>query len=88
MCYNQKRITRSSNGRTEAFEAFNWGSSPCRAAKKENASFTDVFFFFTCFDRDEKDGAKFRCERSEPKRVSRGRAKFSERKFMLDRVPV
>ena len=32
-----------------------------------------------------KDGAKFRCERSEPKRVSRGRAKFSARKFMRDR---
>ena len=26
------RIARSSNGRTVAFEAINWGSNPCRAA--------------------------------------------------------
>ena len=26
-------IGRSSNGRTEAFEAFNWGSIPCLPAK-------------------------------------------------------
>lgn len=32
VCYHARHITRSSNGRTEAFEAFNWGSSPCRVA--------------------------------------------------------
>jgi hypothetical protein len=33
-CYYMPCIGRSSNGRTEAFEAFNWGSIPCLPAKK------------------------------------------------------
>ena len=31
--FDEQRITGSSNGRTVAFEAINWGSNPCPVAK-------------------------------------------------------